>query len=79
MALQAELVRLIPVVDHRVVHNEIRDRIRGVRDQVIPTYQYLPSYDKDEGMGYVELAEIGAIISPALTPNFKFNITSEII
>lgn len=40
-------------------------------------YQYLPSYEDEEDVGYVEPVEIEAIIPPALPLNMKFDIISD--
>lgn len=47
---------------------------------MIPTYQYIYPYeDVEEGLGYIELIDIGTIIPPGLPPNVKFNISSAMI
>ncbi|KAF3626798.1 hypothetical protein FXO37_30208 [Capsicum annuum] len=47
---------------------------------MIPAYHPLQPFEKDDkDMGYVEPAEIEAIIPPPLPPNVKFDITSAMI
>lgn len=47
------------VCDHNKIH--------GGRAQVVTTYHYLLPYDENKDMGYVDLAETGAII-PLILP-----------
>lgn len=79
LAKQAQLAQPSAKTNQCVVVNGSQERARGDRARVVLAYQYLPPYDKDEYMGYVEPTETGAIAPPILPPNIKLDITSAII
>lgn len=59
--------------------NLSRDREIQGKYQILQAYQYLPTYENEDDMVYVDSAEIWAIIPVALPLNLKFEITSTMI